>query len=239
MRQLAIIVLSILPTIFVGQNNYNYNKNLVVISDTSYYLMQLYESSSYELVDIKEYVPGIKLDIKYATPNNLIGEKIYPVSMAIVRRPLAESLYKVQQSLNNYGLGLVIFDGYRPYGSTVRIYELFKDTNIIASPWQGSHHNRGTAVDVSLIDLEYGQEIQMPTGYDNFSQAAYSNYQNLPKNVLKNRDILISEMQNHGFKVNPKEWWHFDFIGWQEYDIMDLSFEQIEQINRKKLINKE
>ncbi|MDG1136423.1 MAG: M15 family metallopeptidase [Bacteroidales bacterium] len=239
MRQLTIIVFTILPAIFVGQNNYNFNKNLLVISDTSQYLLQLSESSTYELVDIEEYVPGIKLDIKYASPNNLIGERIYPVSKAIVRRPLAESLYKIQKSLNNYGLGLVIFDGYRPYGATVRVYELYKDTNFIASPWQGSHHNRGASVDVSLIDLEYGQEIQMPTGYENYSEASHINYQNLPKNVLDNREILISEMQNNGFKVNPKKWWNFDFIGWQEYDIMDLTFEEIEQINTKKIINKE
>ena len=126
-------------------------------------------------------------------------------------------------------MGLLIFDAYRPYSATVRFYEIYNDTSYVASPWKGSRHNRGAAVDVSLIDFETGEELQMPTGYDNFSEAAHPDYGNLPENVLKNREILINEMQNHGFRVYPYEWWHFDFIGWEAYDLMDLSFEDLKK----------
>lgn len=216
--------------VFIGQDAPDYDKNLHIIRDTSEYIDQVKESAANGLVDIREVIPEIKLDIRYATTNNFTGEIIYTSPDAFVRKPVAESLEIVQESLKKYGLGLVIFDAYRPYSATVKFYEIYKDTNYVASPWNGSRHNRGAAVDVSLINLDTGEEIQMPTGYDDFSEVAHPDYMNLPENVLKNRELLISEMQNHGFRVYPNEWWHFDFIGWEQYSLMDISFEKLREV---------
>lgn len=230
MKSLITYLLVILPFVFTGQTKYDYEKNIVVIRDTAIYNLQVRKSAANQLIEIVDFVPGIKLDIRYATTNNFTGEKIYNSPKAFVRQPVAMSLRIIQESLNKKGLGLVVFDAYRPYSATVKFYETYKDTNYVASPWRGSRHNRGAAVDVSLIDLETGEELQMPTGYDNFTEAAHPDYRNLPDNVVKNREILINEMQNHGFRVYPYEWWHFDFIGWEAYDLMDISFEELEKI---------
>ncbi len=229
MKLLITSLIIILPWFAIGQSTIDYEKNIVIIRDTAIYNAQVIKSVSNQLVEIIYYVPGVKLDIRYATTNNFTGEIIYNSPKAFVRQPVAKALHIIQESLNKQGLGLVIFDAYRPYSATVKFYEIYKDTNYVASPWTGSRHNRGAAVDVSLIDLETGDELQMPTGFDDFSEAAHPDYNNLPKNVLKNREILINEMQNHGFRVYPSEWWHFDFIGWEAYDLMDLSFEDLKK----------
>lgn len=218
---------------FMAQYITDYDRNLDIVRDTSEYISSVKESSANTLVDITDFIPEIRLDIRYATKNNFTGEQIYLSPVAFVRKPVADALVIVQNSLKKYGLGLVVFDAYRPYAATVKFYEVYQDTNFVASPWRGSRHNRGAAVDVSLIYLDTGEEIQMPTGFDDFSDAANPDYENLPENVIKNRDILIHEMQNHGFKVYPHEWWHFDFIGWEAYSLMDLSFEELKEANIK------
>ncbi len=220
-------LISITPILSIGQKQYKYEKNIVVIRDTSIYRNQINNRVENKLIDIKDVIPDIKLDIRYATTNNFVGEVIYPSPVAFARLPVVDALVIVQESLRKRGLGLVIFDAYRPYSATVKFYEVYKDTNYVASPYGGSRHNRGAAVDVSLVDLATGEEIQMPTAYDSFTEAAHPDYTNLPENVIVNREILINEMQNHGFKVYPTEWWHFDFIGWEAYDIMDISFEDL------------
>lgn len=233
MNRIYLILLFFFPLASLCQDALEYDANLDIIRDTTDYAKTIEQSPYNELVDIVDIVPGIKLDIRYATTNNFTGEKIYSQPRAFARLPVANALEIVNKSLNKHGLGLIVFDAYRPYSATVKFYEVYGDTNYVASPWQGSRHNRGAAVDVSLIDMETGEEIQMPTGYDDFSEAANPEYMNLPDNVLKNREILIYEMQKHGFKVYPYEWWHFDFIGWEEYDLMDLTFEQLDKVNKK------
>ncbi len=213
----------------ISQNTKVYNKNLKVISSIEEYQKMKDENPNFELVNLEDFVPGIKLDIRYATKNNFTGQKVYESAQAYARWPVAKSLLIIQQELSKRNMGLKIFDAYRPYAATVLFYEIYKDTTYVASPWSGSRHNRGAAIDLSIVDLETGEEIQMPTGYDDFTEVAHPDYMDLPDRVLKNRDFLITTMQKHGFKVYPYEWWHFDFVGWQEFPLMDLSFEQLEK----------
>ncbi|MFK5855345.1 MAG: M15 family metallopeptidase [Bacteroidota bacterium] len=200
---------------------------MIIIRDTSIYNAQVKEHPAYQLVEIIDVVPDIKLDIRYATTNNFTGEIVYKSPKAFARQPVADALKIIQKELNKQGLGIVVFDAYRPYSATVKFFEIYKDTNFVASPWSGSRHNRGAAVDVSIIDLKTGEEIQMPTAYDDFTEVAHPEYKNLPANVIKNRDMLINVMQNHGFRVYPHEWWHFDFIGWEVYHLMDIPFDKL------------
>ncbi|RNL50581.1 M15 family metallopeptidase [Pedobacter jejuensis] len=202
-------------------------KKLVVINSYSQYLSSVKSNPNNELIEIKKAIPTIKLDIRYATKNNFMKQVMYGQARAFARKPVVESLKKVQSELNKKGLGLKIFDGYRPYAITVAFYKKASDKNFVANPKQGSKHNRGCAVDLTIINLKTGKEIPMPTPYDSFSAAAAANYPNVSAEVKKNRDFFISLMRKHKLNVLENEWWHYDFQGWQNYALMDIPFEKL------------
>ena len=181
-----------------------------------------------ELIDLEKFIPSLVLDIRYATSNNFTGEKIYTLAKAYARKPVAESLKKIQADLKPQGLGIKIFDAYRPYKATVKFYEVYGDTTYVASPYKGSRHNRGCALDLTLINLKTGKELKMPTGYDSFSKDAWPTTPVKDPEARKNRTLLINAMEKHGFRVNSSEWWHFDFIGWKKFEVMDIDFEELE-----------
>lgn len=193
-------------------------------ADHSAYLKSVKANPAKELIDLEQYVPGIVLDIRYATTNNFTGERIYDEAKAYARRPVAEALKRIQSDLKGKGLGLKIFDAYRPYRATVKFYEVYHDTTYVASPYRGSRHNRGCAVDLTLIDLKTGQELKMPTGYDSFTKDAWPSTAARDPVARKNRQLLIDAMEKHGFRVNSSEWWHFDFQGWKNYEVLDIEF---------------
>lgn len=182
-----------------------------------------------ELVDLEKIIPGLQLDIRYATTNNFTGEVIYKLAKAYARKPVAEALKKVQTDLKKKGLELKIHDGYRPYAATVKFYEVYGDTTFVASPYKGSRHNRGCALDLTVIDSKTKKELNMPTPYDSFQEAAFPNFPLKDKEAMKNRDMLIAAMKHRGFTVYESEWWHFDFVGWQEFAVLDINFEELEK----------
>jgi D-alanyl-D-alanine dipeptidase len=181
-----------------------------------------------ELINLNGYIPRVVLDIRYATTNNFTGEVIYNLPRAYARKPVADALKKVQAELKKQGLGLKIYDGYRPYRATVKFYELYRDTTFVASPYRGSRHNRGCALDLTLIRLATGEELVMPTGWDSFLKEAAPDYPITEGEAKRNRDLLIRIMEKHGFKVYESEWWHFDFTGWEKFEVMDVPFEELE-----------
>ena len=180
------------------------------------------------MVDLENFIPGIVLDIRYATTNNFTKEKIYNLAKAYARKPVAEALKKVQAYLSKQGLGVKIYDAYRPYKATVKFYEVYHDTTYVASPYRGSRHNRGCALDMTIINLKTKQELKMPTDYDSFSKEAWPTTPISDPVARKNRELIINVMEEHGFKVNASEWWHFDFIGWRKFEVMDIDFEELE-----------
>lgn len=182
-----------------------------------------------QLIDLAKFIPGIVLDIRYATTNNFTKQKIYNHARAYARKPVAEALKKAQAEFKTHGVGIKIFDAYRPYKATVMFYEVYPDTTFVASPYRGSRHNRGCAIDMTLVDLKTGGELEMPTGYDAFVAAARPTHPVKDPVVKKNRELLIKVMSNHGFRVNASEWWHFDFKGYSKYSILDIDFEDLEK----------
>jgi zinc D-Ala-D-Ala dipeptidase len=180
-----------------------------------------------KMADLEQVVDGITLDIRYATANNFTGAVIYTEPRAFTRILVAEALKKVQDSLAFYRLGLKIYDAYRPYAASLRFFEVYPDTNFVANPRKGSRHNRGCAVDLTLIELASGKEIPMPTAFDDFSPKAHPDYPDLPDTVLANRRFLFGIMEHFGFNHYPTEWWHFDFKGWEGYKLMDLTFDDL------------
>lgn len=202
---------------------------LKIISSVSEYKKQVALNPNFELLDVKKNIPSIVLDIKYATKNNFTGIAVYKTSKAFARKPVVESLKTIQQTLAKKGLALKIYDAYRPYSVTVKFWRITPNNlkEYVANPAKGSRHNRGCAVDVTLVDLKTGKELEMPTPYDSFLKIAYAENNNLPENILKNRKILQDVMTNNHFTIFKQEWWHFDFEDWQAYDLMDISFEKL------------
>lgn len=156
---------------------------------------------------------------------------MYPAktTSTFLRLPAARALQKVQQELNLKGLGLKIFDAYRPYSVTVKFWKLVKDERFVANPSKGSGHNRGIAVDLTIIHLATGKELDMGTGFDNFSDTAHSTYTQLPEEVLQNRLLLRSAMEKNGFTVLSTEWWHFYLPEASRYEIMDIDFKKLKR----------
>jgi zinc D-Ala-D-Ala dipeptidase len=197
------------------------------------YVKTIKDNPGKRLVNLEHYVPGLVLDIRYATTNNFTGERIYNLPRAYARKPVADALKRVQAELRSAGLGIKVFDAYRPYRATVKFYEVYRDTTYVASPYKGSRHNRGCALDITLIDLKTGNELKMPTEYDSFRKEAWPSTPVSDPEVRRNRERLIQVMQKHGFRVNSSEWWHYDFIGWKTYEILDIDFEELEKSAEK------
>ena len=172
-------------------------------------------------------ITDIPRDVRYATTNNFMHQKLYPVARVYLRRPAAIALHEVERELARDGLGLKLFDGYRPYRVTVRMWKPIRNPDFVADPAKGSRHNRGAAVDLTLIDLRTGQELPMPTGYDDFTPRARQDFNDLPAEVIANRAKLRNAMESHGFDALPSEWWHFDFRGWAKFELLDLPLEKL------------
>lgn len=222
-KYLLTLAFVIRPSIVSAQN---YRDSLHV-ADKAQYQQQIRRDPNKTLVEIKNYIPGIQLDIRYATTNNFMHERMYTQARAFTRLPVAIALKAVQADLKLKGLGLKIYDGYRPYTVTEKFYIKASDKHFVADPKKGSKHNRGCAIDLSVIDLRTGKELDMPTPFDSFSEKAAANYSDLPAQVIANRQLLIAAMEAHGFKVLGNEWWHFDFTGWQNFELLDVPFEQL------------
>ena len=180
------------------------------------------------LVPLTQADPNILLDIRYASTDNFMKTKLYPAPQAWARCEVALALARVQSSLEPRGIGLKVFDAYRPYSVTVAMWEPIRNPDYVADPAKGSRHNRGAAIDVTLVDLATGEELPMPTPYDDFTPAAGHAASDLPLAALQNRAILRGAMEAEGFEALSSEWWHYDFRGWETFPLMDLSHSELE-----------
>lgn len=199
---------------------------LEVVRDPRTYQQLVQRDPDKELVDVQRIMPVV-IDVRYATANNFMHTPLYPEARVFLRRPAAYALRDVQAELAPRGLALKIFDGYRPYSVTERMWEPVRNPDFVADPAKGSRHNRGAAVDLTLIDLQSGAELEMPTPYDDFTPRARQDFNDLPPNAIANRTTLREVMVRHGFDPLPSEWWHFDYRRWERFELMDLPFEAI------------
>jgi len=185
------------------------------------------EKKDRDLVDIQKINPHILVEMRYATPNNFTGRTLYNRAKCYLRRSVASKLDAVQKKLEKVGLGLKVYDGYRPLSVQKVFWEFMPDDRYVAPPEIGSRHNRGAAVDLTLVDKE-GRELIMPTPFDDFSVKAHRNFNELPKVVIYNRCLLENIMADHGFIPCPSEWWHFDAADWENYPLEDIALEALE-----------
>ena len=169
------------------------------------------QSADNELVNVKELIPDVALDLKYSTPDNFVSQKLYTVNECLLAHGLVNRLIVVQDSLRSRGLGLKIFDGYRPRAVQYLMWEIFPNPKYVADPSTGSNHNRGGAVDLTLVNLATGVELLMPTPFDYFGDAASHGWTiGLSADQIANRELLRTMMENVGGLTRyDAEWWHY------------------------------
>ncbi len=182
-----------------------------------------------DLIDVTTLDPTVKLDIRYATTNNFTGAVFYQQPKAFMQRPAAEALVRANARLKPRGLGLLIHDAYRPWHVTKMFWDATPNDmkDFVANPANGSRHNRGCAVDITLYDLTNGQAIQMVAGYDEFSPRSFPMYPGGTSRQRWYRQLLRQTMEAEGFSVYEFEWWHFDYQDWKKYRIGNVTFEEI------------
>lgn len=174
-----------------------------------------------DLVNVLDYIPNVVLDIRYATENNFTKKVVYPNANCFLERVVAQALAEVQKELKPLGLRLKIWDGYRPLSVQKIFWNIMPDARYVASPEKGSRHNRGCAVDLTLVDSQ-GNELPMGSEFDDFSERAHRSFTGLTHVEAANRVLLETVMVKYGFASNPWEWWHYDFKGWEKYPIQDV-----------------
>jgi beta-N-acetylhexosaminidase/D-alanyl-D-alanine dipeptidase len=183
-----------------------------------------------DLVDIAVVVPDVVVDMRYATADNFLRRQIYPVARCLLRRPVAEALARAQVRLRRDGIGLKVWDCYRPFSVQQVLWSIVGDSRYVACaaerdgvPVEGSKHNRGAAVDVTLVDGN-GVELPMPTGFDDFSYRAHRGDPSWSSGARRNAARLEAAMTAEGFTPLPTEWWHFDGPRWRDYPLADEPF---------------
>lgn len=203
------------------------------ISSEKSYKQTLTLDSNKKMVELKQLIPALIYELHYATADNFVKQPLYPVrtDFTFLRLPAAKALQQVQKELNEKGYGLKIFDAYRPYSVTVKFWELIKDERYVANPAKGSAHNRGLAVDLTIVDLKTGVELDMGTGFDNFTDTAHHAFTQLSTTVLRNRKLLKEVMIKYGFNLLETEWWHYYWPNDRNYEVLDLDFKKLKKFS--------
>lgn len=220
-----------IPSCASGQKAPSKNEyGLVVIGSKKEYANTVKTLPERRLVALASYIHPLKSDIRYATSNNFTKQILYQNPVLYLRLEAAVRLAKVQDSLQKLGFDILIYDSYRPYSVTKKMWEIVPDDRYAANPATGSGHNRGIAIDLSLINASTGFPLEMPTGYDNFSDTAHHGFMQLSPEKIKNRELLKNLMEYFGFKALPTEWWHFSLPDPNKYPLLDLDFSELKQI---------
>jgi D-alanyl-D-alanine dipeptidase len=189
-----------------------------------------------DLVDLATLDSTLKFDVRYATTNNFLGTVFYAQPRVMLQRPAAEAVVRAHRALAARGYGLLIHDGYRPWAVTKVFYDATPDEHrwLVADPSQGSRHNRGAAVDLTLYDRASGEAVVMPGLYDEASFRSMPDYPGGTSRQRYLRTLLRQAMEDQGFTVYAEEWWHFDYKDWHEYPIANIPFEEIPGAERRR-----
>lgn len=184
-----------------------------------------------QLVDLRAQDRGLRFDLRYSTPSNFTGQRLYPIAAAWLHEDAARALDRVQQDLQAEGLGLKIFDAYRPFHVQQQMWNLIHDERYVSNPARNAgRHTRGTAVDVTLVD-RHGRELPMPTAFDDFTERAHRDATGISPEAKENSLRLERAMVRHGFIPYPFEWWHFDYRGWEQYPPLDVPLTSLGSTN--------
>jgi len=166
--------------------------------------------ASTEWIELISLDKTIILDLRYATPNNFVKEQMYDCGRCFLRPKVARRVFRAHQILRKQGLGLKMFDCYRPRPIQQKLWDKVPNASYVTPPWKGSMHNKGAAVDLTIVDAA-GKELDMGTEFDYFGERGHHTYQDLPEEVLANRQLLKSTMKEVGLSAIRTEWWHYSF----------------------------
>ncbi len=180
-----------------------------------------------QLVDVTKVIPNIKTDIMYATDRNFTGKVIYKAPKCYLLQQVAEQLAKVQKELNEVGLGLLVWDAYRPLPAQWRLWNVCPGPRYVGDPRKGGFHTRGTAVDLTIIRLSDGSLLEMGTGFDDFSPRAAFDCADISDEAKRNRLFLKNLMEKYGFANYKNEWWHYNYHGWQNCPVLQIDFDAL------------
>lgn len=181
-------------------------------------------SQKSDFVNIKTLSNDFVFDMKYATSDNFLKQKVYDCGECYLRKATAEALQKANEEFKTLGYRIKIFDCYRPLSVQKKMWKILPGTHYVANPAKGSKHNRGAAVDLTLVDAN-GKELDMGTSFDFFGKKAHHTYTNLPKEVLKNRNLLKTILNKYNFKSIYSEWWHYEFRPEMQAKVEDFTWE--------------
>jgi D-alanyl-D-alanine dipeptidase len=210
-----------------------HSKKPLIIYNVGDYKKSIKADTTRRMILLQQFIPQLVVDLKYSGKNNFTGEVLYKQPAAYARLSAAILLKKINGKLAESGLGLKIFDAYRPWSVTKRMWQIVHDERYVANPAKGSGHNRGVAVDVTLIKLSSKEELPMPTEFDDFTEKAHHNYSQVSPEVKNNRTLLKTVMEEYGFVSLSTEWWHYSLPNAaQRYELLDIEFEKLKTLTK-------
>ena len=227
-RILLLWISTLIFRLLPAQNHSVSGYGLPYINSLRDYRNSLFKHPEKRMESLKQ-IAGIILDLRYASTNNFTHTRLYhgQIKTSYLRKPVFNALDSVSRELQKQGLELVIFDAYRPYSVTEKLWEKVKDERYAANPSKGSGHNRGVAVDLTLADSKTHRQLAMPTGFDNFSDTAHQDFAQLDSDRITHRELLKKTMEKYGFIALPTEWWHFSWPHPELYEVLDLEFSRL------------
>lgn len=176
------------------------------------------------VVEATELIPDLVVDLRYATEDNFLKRAVYPAdARCMLLKDTAQRLKKAADVLRPKGYRLKVYDCYRPRAVQYEMWKIMPQPGYVANPKFGSNHNRGAAVDLTLVTTE-GAAVEMPTPFDDFTRAAHHGYTGGTEASRKHREVLREAMEGVGFKRNPMEWWHYDLPGAKKLPVLDVPF---------------
>ncbi len=205
---------------------------LKIINSPDEFLQSINIEPKLKLIELKSIIPNIQYDLKYATKDNFTKVRLYPAqtNQTFLRKEPADALSKVAIELTQKGIGILVWDAYRPYHITQKFWELIQDERYVAHPAKGTGHNRGIAIDMTVYDLKTGALLEMPTTFDDFSEKAHHGFEGISPAQKTNREMLRGIMEKYGFIKFQTEWWHYYWPNGEQYDVLDFNFNQIKKI---------
>lgn len=181
------------------------------------------EIDSTAFVNLRNYSNDFVFDMKYATSDNFLKKKVYPCDECYLRVKTVRALLEANKSFLEKGFKIKLYDCYRPKSIQKKMWKIIPDANYVANPKKGSIHNRGGAVDISLVDSN-GKELDMGTKFDFFGKEASHNYSDFSEQILANRELLKTIMLEHNFKSFDSEWWHYNLNGSTKDEVSNLKW---------------
>ncbi len=198
-----------------------------------FFMLMLNAPTATPLVSLQQISPEIHQDLRYATADNFTHAVVYDFNSCYLRPAVAVALAKVQVRAKQETYSLKVWDCYRPMKAQERFWELVPDPRYVSPPGKGGRHTRGTAVDLTLVD-EKGQEVIMPSHFDDFSERAHRRVAGRKGSAENNHRKLEAWMQAEGFVGLSTEWWHYDFKGWEAYPPVEVDVRSLQSSESEK-----